>query len=42
MSSLTMLGKEARSELTRRADERDGKAVAQSALVDILHFYRRD
>jgi hypothetical protein len=33
-----MLGKGGRSELTQRADKRDGIAVARSVLVEILRF----
>jgi hypothetical protein len=38
MSSPVMLGKGGRSELTGSADKRDGRAVAQSVLVKMLHF----
>jgi hypothetical protein len=34
-----MLGKGGRSELIRRADSRDGKAVTQSVLVKMLFFF---
>ncbi len=37
-----MLGKGGSSELTRRADKRDGREVARSVLVEILHFLRQD
>ncbi len=42
MSSPTMLGKGGRLELTQRADKHDGRAVAQSVLVEMLRFERRD
>ncbi len=41
-SSPPMLGKGGRSELTRRADKRDGRAVVRAVLVEILRFEQRD
>jgi hypothetical protein len=42
MSSPTMLGKGGRSELTRRADKCNRRAVAQSVLVEMLRFEQWD
>jgi hypothetical protein len=41
-SSSAMLGKGGRSELTRRADKCNGRAVARAVLVEMLHFEQRD